>query len=133
MLYGALACWLAACEAAPAPAPTSVPSAIASRECPKESILRYENFGAPFFDTNCTGCHSSELPAAARGNAPVGSNFDTVEGIRSALVRIYARSADANQTMPPAVVLTSAERRQLGGWRAGRPEGSVCGRLQGLK
>lgn len=95
-----------------------LPSAIEGRECPPGSVLTGENFGRPFLLTWCNGCHSAELPANGRQGAPVGVDFDTDEGVRQHLQRIYARAADNNATMPPAAGPGLEERELLGEWLA---------------
>jgi uncharacterized membrane protein len=90
----------------------------AARSCPKESTLDYENFGARFFLTWCTGCHSSALPEKERKKAPLGVDFNTVDEIRSLRERIWMRAGDANTTMPPAGGPSAKERAMLGQWLA---------------
>jgi hypothetical protein len=92
--------------------------ALAERECPPDSFLRYDNFGAPFFAEYCTGCHSSQLPGDMRQDAPLGVDFETLEGIRSHVDPIYLRAADANATMPPVGGPSDETRLLLGEWLA---------------
>lgn len=94
-------------------------------DCPSDSDLTYDTFGAQFFDDYCTGCHSSENSGAERNGAPVGANWDSVENIREAGDFIDMRAAigpDASNTsMPPAQAPnkpSDEERRQLGEWLA---------------
>ncbi len=88
------------------------------RPCPGDSFLTYENFGGPFINNNCTGCHHSSLSAGERQNAPPGFDFETVELIRKHADRIWARSGDDNATMPPAGPPAEDERALLGEWLA---------------
>jgi hypothetical protein len=100
--------------------------AIPGRDCPKSSPLTYESFGGPFFLSYCTGCHSSRVAADKRQGAPLGMDFDTLEGIRGKLERIYARAGDDHLTMPPAGGPTAEHRKQLGDWLAcGAPGNGV--------
>jgi hypothetical protein len=90
--------------------------ALAERDCPPDSFLRYDNFGAPFFAEYCTGCHSSQLPDDMRQDAPPGVDFETLEGIRARADAIYLRAADANATMPPVGGPSDETRVLLGEW-----------------
>lgn len=94
------------------------PSSIAGRECPDRSPLTYQSFGAPFFASYCTGCHSAKLAPELRAGAPPGIDFDTLDGIRARADRIYARAADDHTTMPPAGGPSAEQRRMLGDWLA---------------
>ena len=49
----------------------------------------------------CTGCHSSDLQDGARQNAPLGINFDSLEGIREHRELILERAVNRGD-MPPA-------------------------------
>jgi hypothetical protein len=64
----------------------------------------------------CTGCHSSWLPDGERAGAPIGVDFNSLNGIETPLQRIYARSADGNTTMPPIAAITDEERTRVGDW-----------------
>lgn len=89
------------------------------RACADGSFLSYENFGAPFFASYCNGCHSSRLVGdQARRFALADVDFDTLAGIRRWSRRIYARSADSNNTMPPLSGPSMEQRRLLGDWLA---------------
>jgi hypothetical protein len=97
--------------------------ALADRDCPPDSFLRHDNFGAPFFAEYCTGCHSSQLPDDMRQDAPPGVDFETLDGIRARADRIYLRAADGNATMPPVGGPGDEERVLLGEWLGcGAPE-----------
>ena len=96
---------------------------LADRACPDDSFLTYENFGAPFFSEYCTGCHSSQLPAAMRQDAPPGVDFETLDDIRARADAIYQRAADAYSIMPPVGGPSDETRVLLGEWLAcGAPE-----------
>jgi hypothetical protein len=99
-------------------APSEPGGAPAGRECPPDSFLRYDNFGAPFFAEYCTGCHSSQLPDDMRQDAPPGVDFETLDGIRARADAIYLRAADANTTMPPVGGPSDETRALLGEWLA---------------
>jgi hypothetical protein len=91
---------------------------LASRPCPENSDLTYENFGEPFLLTWCTGCHSSNLQAGARENAPLNVNFDTVDEVRQLAPKIWLMAGDFNTTMPPAGGPQPDDRTLLGEWLA---------------
>ena len=91
--------------------------------CPSGSTLTYANFGQPFMETYCTGCHASTLVGDDRNGAPTFHDFDTIEGIRSVADHIDQMAASGpnatNVGMPnddPKPSLT--ERQQLGEWLA---------------
>jgi uncharacterized membrane protein len=92
--------------------------------CPPGSTLTYETFGNDFMQSYCIECHASDLPAPERMGAPVGVDFDTLEGILDRADEIDRRAAagpDATNTvMPPAEQPqpSEAERLQLGEWLA---------------
>lgn len=91
--------------------------------CPPASTLTWENFGKPFMETYCTGCHHSELVGPARMGAPSFHDVDTVFGVRSIRNHIDETTAagpDAiNRGMPnEGPFPTDAERFQLGEWLA---------------
>ncbi len=103
----------------PAPdSPQSGWTTLADRPCPSGSDLTYENFGEPFLLTWCTGCHSSNLPASARENAPIAVNFDTVDEVRTQAPKIWLMAGDSNTTMPPAGGPQPEDRTLLGEWLA---------------
>ncbi|HEY4220804.1 MAG TPA: hypothetical protein VGO62_05660, partial [Myxococcota bacterium] len=118
----------AACGAAAAPAKTTQPAhetiapppyeSLAARPCPSDSALTWENFGEPYTRDWCTACHSSALDEAHRAGAPVDVNFDNLADVRALKERIWARSGDQNNTMPPAGYAPDPERLELGEWLA---------------
>lgn len=104
-------------------APPEVGENLDDRSCPDESFLTYGNFGAPFFAEFCTGCHSSQIPADMRQDAPAGVDFETLDGIRSHAALIYVIAADGNAIMPPVGGPAEEARVLLGEWLAcGAPE-----------
>ena len=96
--------------------PTHVEGLIEGRLCPTDSTATYDNTGGPFLLSWCTGCHSSLLPEGQRAGATLGVNFDTPAGIEQQLLRIYARAADHNVTMPPVDAVSADERTRVGDW-----------------
>lgn len=120
---GAWALAVSACGA-PAPAADDEPippppyESFDARPCPPDSALTWENFGDSFMRNWCTACHASALSGASRGGAPLGVDFDELDGVRAEAERIWARGADDNNTMPPAGVPPEAERALLGEWLA---------------
>lgn len=82
------------------------------------SYLDYETFGAPFVSNWCRGCHSSELPAGMRQRAPMMVNFDSVDDVRTWKLRIAARAATVDASMPPAGGPSLEERTLLAEWLA---------------
>lgn len=93
-------------------------SVIDGRVCPPGSPLTWQSFGQGFLLDHCVGCHSSQLAEGQRAQATLGVDFDTQPGAQQWLQRIYARSADANDTMPPAGGVTEQQRQLLGDWLA---------------
>lgn len=81
-----------------------------------ESLLTYENFGEPFMRDWCTSCHSSDLEAAARANAPVDVNLDSRGGVLFWRDRIGIRAAPAGATMPPTAGPGEEEKALLQEW-----------------
>lgn len=92
--------------------------ALSDRSCPEASFLSYDNFGAPFFAEFCTGCHSSQIPADMRQDAPPGVDFETLDGIRAHAELIYLMAADGYAVMPPAGGPAGEARALLGEWLA---------------
>ena len=89
---------------------------LADRPCPEDSILTYENFGHGFMLSWCSGCHSTQLAENHRAGAPVGIDLDSHQAVLDQLDRIWVRSGDNNQTMPPAGGLSDELRFMLGEW-----------------
>ena len=84
---------------------------LADMECPQESELTYESFGAEFLDTYCQKCHASD--ADDRNGAPGSFHFDTVEDVRERAARIFVRAAASNTSMPPGPDDPPEEERML--------------------
>ncbi len=96
--------------------PPDIGDTLADRACPEGSFLTYGNFGAPFFAEYCTGCHSSQIPADMRQDAPPGVDFETLDGVRSHADLIYLLAADGNAMMPPVGGPAEEARVLLGEW-----------------
>jgi len=79
------------------------------------SFLRYDNFGAPFLANWCRACHSADLPADMRQNAPAGVDFDSLGDARRWWFEIE-RTARQGGSMPPAGGPSASERDLLVEW-----------------
>ncbi len=88
------------------------------RPCPPESTVDAQNFGIPFLLTHCNGCHGGAVTGDERQGAPPEVTFDNMDQVRMQLDRIWERSGDDNNTMPPAGGPTEEERALLGEWLA---------------
>ncbi len=91
-------------------------STLADRDCPDDSLVTYRNFGSAFLSAYCNGCHSSQVPMGMRQGAPMGVDFDSLDGVRDFADRIYARAGDGYTTMPPAGSPQPDDRVLLGEW-----------------
>jgi hypothetical protein len=102
--------------------------------CPDDSVLTYENFGAPFMLDYCTGCHSARLlEAEARRDAPPEVNLDSLSSIREHLDAIAVRATGDRPTMPPGGGPPASDRTLLAEWIAcGAPGGSSSADFMGL-
>lgn len=66
--------------------------------------LTWENFARQFFADYCLLCHSETLVSdLARYDAPVGINYDTIEGVREFRKRIRLRAGELGD-MPPRLL-----------------------------
>jgi len=75
---------------------------------------------AMVFETNCLGCHSSELTGADRNGAPAGADFDTYSEASEHGEGAVNRGVIA-MDMPPASVsnaLTDMQKQALKNWKA---------------
>lgn len=84
----------------------------------ESSVLTYQNFGEPFLLDWCRGCHSSGLLEGMRQDAPMGTDFDDLELVRSYTSKMTLRAAGPMPTMPPAAGPSPEERALLGEWLA---------------
>jgi uncharacterized membrane protein len=84
---------------------------------PQGTTLTYPSFGRGFLATWCQTCHGQA--SGERKGAPAGYDFGTLEDVRSARRRIFARAAVDNVTMPPGPDdPPAAERQALAEWLA---------------
>ena len=104
-----------AADAAPEP---ETWTSLGDRPCPEDNFLDYYNFGRAFMLNWCTACHSEHMAEGDRADAPLGIDFNTVELVRTHADRIWARSGDLNETMPPFGGASVEERAALGAWLA---------------
>ena len=91
---------------------------IPGRDCDESLGITWESFGQGFILSQCAGCHSSNVPEDMRAGAPAGVDFETHELTQQWLERIYARSADEANTMPPVDSIPEEDRIRLGDWLA---------------
>ncbi|HKY35414.1 MAG TPA: hypothetical protein VJN18_05710 [Polyangiaceae bacterium] len=77
--------------------------------------VTYENFAGPFLLNWCIGCHSSSLGMAERQKAPLGTDFDTLEGVRAKKDLVRKRVVE-DQTMPLLGGPSADERELFGKW-----------------
>lgn len=111
------------CEAHPHEFGHEHPDTPSGASCPPTSTLTWENFGRPLVETHCTSCQSVHRSGDARQGALPGTDFDTVEDVRTRAeaidVHTAAGSLNVNRSMPPvSPVPSDEERRQLGEWLA---------------
>jgi uncharacterized membrane protein len=78
--------------------------------------LTYDTFGEPFMTNWCRSCHSNELTASMRQNAPIDVNFDTLDEVRAQALAISTSVSQA--TMPPEGGPSDGERAMLVQWIA---------------
>ena len=92
--------------------------------CPSSDAPTAQNFGTAFIQTYCLSCHSKSVTGAARADATVGVDFDTLDDVRRqrALIDTHAAVGPnaSNTEMPPASrpQPTQQEREKLGQWLA---------------
>ena len=75
----------------------------------------YQNLGVGLMRSYCTSCHSSLLPSSRRYGAPLGVDFDTLEGIRAWSAESASRILEHGD-MPPGGGMTATEKETLGAW-----------------
>jgi hypothetical protein len=102
--------------------PTTRTTGPSGASCPPTETLTYANFGKPFADKYCIGCHNSALTGGDRNGAPEGYNWDQVEAIREFAMKIDGAAASGpgftNTKMPFGPPPTLEERTKLGEWLA---------------
>ncbi len=83
-----------------------------------DDTITWTTVGQPVLSTWCTECHASPLAEGAqRAYAPVGVDFDTLEGARQWADRIRVRAIERGD-MPPATTLPDDDAELLGRWLA---------------
>lgn len=84
-----------------APLSESELAAAGAAECGE---LTYQNFGARFFADYCLPCHNDQLRTdVARSDAPLGIDFNRLDGIRTFQKRIRLRAGELGD-MPPRLL-----------------------------
>ncbi len=91
--------------------------------CPAVDPPTWDDFGRPFVEQYCNRCHAAAVVGAARESAPVGVDFDTVEGVRASAEQIDLAAGMGpqahNDAMPPdGATPTHEERMRLAEWLA---------------
>lgn len=86
-----------------------------------ENMLTWENFGAAFMLSWCTGCHNSQLPTDQRAGAPCSVNLDSHAGALPLAANIKLRAVDWQMyegitPMPPAAIVPEDELALLREW-----------------
>jgi len=77
---------------------------LAAAEAGECGELTYQNFGARFFAQYCLSCHNEQLSTdLARSDAPLGIDFNRLDGIRRYLSRIRLRAGELGD-MPPRLL-----------------------------
>lgn len=79
----------------PIPSPTFL-------NCPKGTLISYENFGSGFMSQYCLSCHSERKTNLARAGAPAEVNFDRLKDIQIFRANVLARTRIGQaKPMPP--------------------------------
>lgn len=85
------------------------------RACDRTPALTWENFGRPYLEQHCNGCHSAYLRENQRNYAPMGIDFDTWDDAVFWHERLEARGV-TDQSMPPGGGPGTDERELLREW-----------------
>lgn len=95
-----------------------------SLNCPKGTLVSYENFGAGFLSQYCQACHSRKKPEKDRAGAPGDVNFDIASDAQFFRVNILARTKlGSAKPMPPNRDIPKHEILILSEWlECGAPE-----------
>lgn len=90
---------------------------ITSLNCPKGTLISYENFGSGFMARFCLSCHSRKIPTQQRAGAPGDTNFDTSEDVQRyrALILLKTNPASKNP-MPPSREIPKTQKVILSEW-----------------
>lgn len=115
-----LACWGGGGAEGPtvedSAAPT-VPEDTGRVDVDCDDTITWDTVGKPVLATWCVECHSSQLGPGERALAPMGVDFDTLEGARAWLDRIQVRALTVGD-MPPATTVPEGKRELLARWVA---------------
>jgi hypothetical protein len=97
--------------------------------CSHDPAFDWDNFGKPFMQQFCNGCHSSLVPEEYRNEAPLGVDFDTYEGVLEDRVKIRLRAAPDAPGMPPGGGPTHQQYLDLQEWLDCKvdPDGEALG------
>lgn len=106
---------------APADTTTAEPGSSTGDAVTCDNMLTWENFGAAFMLSWCTGCHNSQLPTAQRAGAPCKINFDSHAGAAPFAASMKIRAIDWQMyegvtPMPPAAIVPDDELALLREW-----------------
>jgi len=69
--------------------------------CSHDPPLTYDDFGKPFMQQFCNGCHSSLVTEEYRNDAPLGVDFDTYQGVLENRIKIRVQTNPEGPIMPP--------------------------------
>ena len=84
-------------------------------DCPEDSSVTWSEV-EPLFIEHCNACHSSQLSAAERQDAPLGYDYDTVEAARAHPNWTWAEIKLGH--MPPAGALGEQDQQMIREWLA---------------
>lgn len=79
-------------------------------DCPANSMTQ-QVAGRTVVTQRCASCHSSQVSGAARQNAPVGLDYDTLAAIRTNANTGYAEAKEG--AMPPTGALSATDLENL--------------------
>lgn len=79
-------------------------------ECPTNSMTQ-QVAGRTIVTQRCSSCHSSAATGAARQNAPVGVDYDTLAGIRANTAAGWEQASGG--AMPPTGALNATDLENL--------------------
>jgi hypothetical protein len=98
-------------------------------ECSHDPELTWDNFGSPFMQQFCNGCHSSLVPPENRNDAPIGVNFDTYHGVLEYRYQIRSVTNAEAPSMPPGGGPTVDQYADLLEWMDCKvdPDGDTLG------
>lgn len=79
-------------------------------ECPTSSMTQ-QVAGRSVVTQRCSSCHSSAATGAARQNAPVGVDYDTLVGVRANTTKGWEQASAG--VMPPTGALNATDLENL--------------------